>query len=112
MQYRVLKKCCLACYAVLVLYIISPILAVLVAECIAAVLGGQLNEAGPHPCLLFKWDIGGILYDMTMFFCFLPVTLISGGVILVLFSLVAVPLLLSAKPRVETSGQKAGNIRW
>ena len=51
-------------YLLAVLFTVGPILSVLIAGAIASAAGAKLDESGPHPCMIFGSDFGGLLYTM------------------------------------------------
>ena len=61
---------------------------VVIASVIAWICGSQLDESGPHPCIVFGRDIGGLLADMAMMGWFGLLTLPSGFIALGIFSMI------------------------
>lgn len=61
---------------------------VVIASVIAFFCGSQLDEGGPHPCILFGRDIGGTLSEMAMMGWFGLLTFPSGFVALIIFSVI------------------------
>jgi hypothetical protein len=51
-------------YLLTILFMFAPLLSVLIASAIASAAGAELDESGPHPCILFGFDFGGLLYRM------------------------------------------------
>jgi hypothetical protein len=51
-------------YSLAVLFTIAPCLSVFISSAIASAAGAKLDEAGPHPCVIFGFDFGGLLYSM------------------------------------------------
>ena len=51
-------------YGFVILYTVAPILSVCVVAVIAGVCGCEVDEGGPHPCIIFGMDIGPLLCQM------------------------------------------------
>ncbi|HXT12909.1 MAG TPA: hypothetical protein VN873_15205 [Candidatus Angelobacter sp.] len=51
-------------YGAILLWMFLPMIPVALASAIAFLSGSQLDESGPHPCILFGRDVGGVLGDM------------------------------------------------
>jgi uncharacterized protein YqgC (DUF456 family) len=56
-----------------------PLLAILVTATVAGVLGCEVNEGGPTPCVVYGTDIGGLLSSL----------MVTGW-----FGLLTIPLLM------------------
>lgn len=82
-----MKRSSLIIYTVLVLYTVGPFLSMLVASAVAEQYGCRLDEAGVHPCLVVGKDIGGTLNTMFVFAWLGLVTLPSGALALVVYSI-------------------------
>jgi hypothetical protein len=50
--------------AILARIALLPLLATLVTATVAAVLGCEVNEAGPTPCIVYGLDIGSVLSSL------------------------------------------------
>lgn len=84
------RKLILWIYAGLVLYTTAPVLCLLLASLIAYVTGSRLDEGSPHPCVLVWVDIGGILYDLSVMGWFGLVTIPTGIIGLIVFTIVVI----------------------
>jgi hypothetical protein len=73
-------------YGVILLWTFLPMIPVAIASAIAAYTGSQLDEGGPHPCILFGRDIGGTLYKMGVMGWFGLLTFPTGFIALILFT--------------------------
>jgi hypothetical protein len=63
-----------------------PMIPVVIAGAIASYCGCQLDEGGPHPCILFGRDIGGTLSSMIVMGWFGLLTFPSGFLALIIFT--------------------------
>jgi hypothetical protein len=75
-------------YGSIFLWMFLPMIPVAIASAIAWFCGSQLDEGGPHPCILFGRDIGGMLSDMAMMGWFGLLTLPSGFLALIIFNII------------------------
>lgn len=84
-------------YCLIVLYSVAPILCVIISSGIALATGSQLDESGSHPCIICGVDVGGIL--VTMFVCgwFSLVTIPTGLLAMLAFTVVWIILRIRAK---------------
>lgn len=92
-------------YVFLILYTISPILSVLISSAIAGALGAQLDEGSQHPAYLLGVDIGGLLSMMFVMGWLALVTIPTGLIALVAFT-IAWPLALLAKKALRKEDDK------
>jgi hypothetical protein len=74
-------------YLVLVLFTVAPILSVAIAGAVARFCGCRLDEGGPHPCILWGVDVGGLLYCMGVAGWFMLLTLPLGALAILAFTL-------------------------
>ena len=74
-------------YLVLLLYTFAPVLCVLACASIASHYGCQVDEANVHPCIVHGRDIGGLLYDLGVSGWFMLVTIPTGALALLIFTL-------------------------
>ena len=69
------------------LFTAAPLLSVVIASCVASHYGSQLDEGGPHPCVIHGVDVGGILYDMGVAGWFMILTVPIGLLAILMFTL-------------------------
>jgi hypothetical protein len=74
-------------YVLLILYTLAPVLSVLISSGIAMALGAQLDEANNHPAYLLGVDIGGLLSVMFVLGWLALVTIPTGLIALVVFTI-------------------------
>lgn len=73
-------------YGVILLWMFLPLIPVLIAGAIASHYGCQVDESGPHPCIVFGKDIGGTLCSMGVMGWFGLLTFPSGFLALLLLT--------------------------
>jgi hypothetical protein len=83
-------------YAVIVLWMLLPMISVFTASAIAEASGCSLDEGSAHPCMVSGTDIGETLYTMFVLGWLFFLTVPTGLVALVLFT---VAVLLAARAR-------------
>ena len=54
-------------YLIIIIGASIPIISVLIASYVSNNCGCTLNEGSVHPCQLFGYEIGGLLYSMFVF---------------------------------------------
>jgi len=74
-------------YAALALYALAPILSALLAGAIASATGARLDEGNSHPCIILGHDFGGLLYALFVVFWLAIVTLPTGLLAIVAFTI-------------------------
>jgi len=74
-------------YAALVFYALAPILSALIASGIASAAGARLDEGSAHPCVILGHDFGDTLYAMFVAFWLALVTLPTGCLAIVAFTI-------------------------
>jgi len=74
-------------YGIILLWIFLPMIPVVIAGAIASYTGSQLDEGGPHPCIVFGRDIGGTLYKMGVMGWFGLLTFPTGFIALIVFTI-------------------------
>jgi hypothetical protein len=86
-------------YGLILFYAFAPLLSVLVCGVIASLAGCKVSEAGASPCPIFGFDMGGVL--VTMFVCgwLMLLTLPSGLLFLVVFTIIVLILRRRRKAR-------------
>ncbi len=72
------KRNIITAYIGIILYAIAPILSVIIAGTIANANGARLDEANAYPCIIWGFDIGGILAFMCVMGWFMLVTIPTG----------------------------------
>jgi hypothetical protein len=78
------------CLVLILLFTGLPMIGVLVASGVASALGCTLNEGDIHPCPLFGFDLGGLLYDFFVSGWFGLLTIPIGLCLLILWGAVAI----------------------
>lgn len=73
-------------YALLTLYTLSPLLCVLLSLGIARLFGCPLDESGTQPCRAFGQDIGGFLVALFVTGWLFFITLPTGSIAVLLYS--------------------------
>ena len=74
----------------MVSWTIFPVVCVLIVFAVAPMFGCEVNEGSPTPCLVFGVDIGKILYTLGVMGWLGVVTLPTGGLALVAYTLFAI----------------------
>ncbi len=74
-------------YGVILLWTFLPFIPVVIAGLIASYKGVPLDEGGPHPCMVFGHDIGGLLYSMGVMGWFGLLTVPTGFLALLVFTI-------------------------
>lgn len=86
-------------YGVIVLWMLLPMISVLTAGVIAQAAGCDLDEGSAHPCTVAGMDVGEALYTMFVMGWMFFLTVPTGLVALVLFTvIVLVKRIRSARP--------------
>lgn len=93
------KRTLLIGYAIILLWMFLPLLLVLTASTIASSHGCQLDEGGAHPCVVGGTDLGETLNTLFVMGWFSLLTLPTGGLAFVAFSVAA--LILHFKRRKQ-----------
>ena len=81
-------------YTILLLYTVGPIVSMLAASAVAARFGCRLDEGSVHTCVVVGVDLGGTLYFMAVSAWFALVTLPSGGLALIGYTVALVVFLI------------------
>ena len=93
------KRTVLIGYGIILLWMILPMISVLTASAIADASGCTVNEGSSHPCIVAGTDIGDTLYTMFVMGWMFFLTVPTGLVALVLFTvIVLVKRVRSARP--------------
>jgi hypothetical protein len=79
-----------ACYGVIVLWTFLPMVPVVVASVIASACGCKLDEGRAHTCIVLGKDIGGMLYNMEVMGWFCLLTVPSGFLALIVFTVMII----------------------
>jgi hypothetical protein len=87
-------------YGILVSWTIFPVVCVLVVIAISTIFGCQVNEGSPMPCLVFGVEIGKTLYTLGVMGWLGIVTLPTGGLALIVYT-----LLVFFWPRISGRGK-------
>jgi hypothetical protein len=77
-------------YSVITLWTLLPILCVLVASAVASACGCTVDEGAVHPCFVFNIDIGTLLYTLGVMGWLGLVTLPTGAIAFVLYTIFAI----------------------
>ena len=77
-------------YGIIVSWTIFPVVCVLIVFAVAPIVGCEVNEGSPTPCLVFGVDIGKILYTLGVMGWLGVVTLPTGGLALAAYTLFAI----------------------
>lgn len=96
------KRWLLVGYGVILLWMLWPVLSVLIAGSVASAQGCQLDEGSVHPCIVLGRDRGELLYTLFVMGWFGLITLPTGAIALVVFSVVV--LILYLKTKTNRSG--------
>src|SRR5690349_4635195 len=75
-------------YCLITLYSVAPILCVLISSGIASATGSRLDEAGAHLCIILGVDVGGVLAAMFVCGWFMLVTIPTGLIAMLIFTIV------------------------
>ena len=75
-------------YGVIVLWMLLPMISVLTAGAIAQASGCSLDEGSAHPCVVAGMDLGDTLYTMFVMGWMFFLTVPTGLVALVLFTVI------------------------
>ena len=81
-------------YTVLLLYTVGPVVSMLVASAVATRFGCRLDESGSHTCVVAGLELGETLYFMAVSAWFALVTLPSGGLALIGYTVALVIFLV------------------
>ena len=84
-------------YSGLLLYTVLPLLCVLVAGAIANHFGCRLDESGAHPCIVGGSDWGGTLITLAVAGWFMLVTIPTGAIAIILYTVALLIAKASAK---------------
>jgi hypothetical protein len=74
-------------YCLIILYSVAPILCVLISSAVAAAAGSRLDEGGSHPTYILGVDVGGILAVMFVCGWFTLVTVPTGLIAMLVFTI-------------------------
>jgi hypothetical protein len=77
-------------YGGILLWMFSPVIPVVMASLIASACGCKLDEGSAHTCIVFGTDIGGMLYSMGVMGWFGLLTIPSGLLFLVVFTVMII----------------------
>lgn len=91
------KRPLLIGYGIILLWMLWPVISVVIAGAIASGYGCQLDEGSVHPCVVGGRDLGETLYTLAVMGWFGLITLPTGGLGLVVFSIIALILRVRAK---------------
>jgi len=83
------KKTILVGYGIIVLWMILPMISVFTAGAIAEASGCALDEGSAHSCIVSGTDIGDTLYTMFVMGWMFFLTVPTGLVALVVFTVIA-----------------------
>ena len=72
-------------YLPFVIWMFWPMIPVVIAGMIASCCGCEVDEGGIHPCVIFGKDIGETLSTMGMIGWLLPLTVLTGLVMIALY---------------------------
>ena len=70
-------------YSAFLLFTTAPIMSSCLAYYIAAIFGATLNEGNVHPCLVGGYDLGPLLYSMSVHGWLMLIT-VPAGIVLIL----------------------------
>ncbi|HEX5716124.1 MAG TPA: hypothetical protein VF179_08195 [Thermoanaerobaculia bacterium] len=90
------RKTILIGYGIIVLWMILPMISVFTASAIAEASGCSLDEGSAHQCVVLGTDIGESLYTMFVLGWMFFLTVPTGLVALVLFTVI---VLVSARSK-------------
>ena len=76
-------------YCLIGLYSVAPILCASIAEGVASATGCRLDETSLHPCVVLGVDVGGLLNMMMLCGWFMIVTVPTGLLAMLVFTLVS-----------------------
>lgn len=91
------KRTLLIGYGVILLWMLWPVLSVLIAGSVASAYDCQLDEGSVHSCVVLGRDVGESLYTLFVLGWLGLITLPTGAIALVVFSVVVLVLYLRAK---------------
>jgi hypothetical protein len=91
------KRTLLIGYGIILLWMLWPVLSVLAAGTIASSGDCQLDEGSVHPCVVFGRDVGETLYNLFVMGWFGLITLPTGALAFIAFSVVALVLYLKRR---------------
>ena len=77
-------------YGIFVSWTVFPLVCVLIVSAASVIFGCTVNEGSPTPCVVFGVDIGKPLYTLGVMGWLGIVTLPSGGIALVLYTVFVV----------------------
>jgi hypothetical protein len=77
-------------YGGILLWMFLPMFPVVMASLIASVCGCKLDEGSAHTCIVLGMDIGGMLYSMGVMGWFGLLTVPSGFLLLVVFTVMII----------------------
>jgi hypothetical protein len=94
-------------YGIFVSWTVFPIVCVLIVSAVSAICGCTVNESSPTPCVVFGVDIGRPLYILRVMGWLGIVTLPSGGIALVLYTVfvVAESMIARRKRRAQARAE-------
>jgi len=75
-------------YCFILLYSFGPLLGVFLACGIASATGSRLDESGVHPCIIHGVDYGGALLDLFVCGFFMFLTIPTGLLAMLIFTVV------------------------
>jgi hypothetical protein len=105
MSTRNVTRVVLTGYGLIILYTLAPVLSVLISSGIATALGAKLDESQTHPAYLLGINIGGLLSIMFIAGWLALITIPTGLLALVVFTIVW-PISLAAKKVLHNSDDK------
>lgn len=73
-------------YGAITLWMLWPLISAGVASVIATSCGCELNESGPHPCVVLGMNIGETLYVMLLIVFVTGATFYTGALALIVFT--------------------------
>ena len=77
-------------YGAIIFWMLLPMIPVFIAGAIASHYGAQLDEGGPHPCIVSGRDIGGTLYRMGVMGWYGLLTFPTGFIALIIFTVMVI----------------------
>jgi hypothetical protein len=75
-------------YCLIALYSVAPILCILISSAVATAAGSQLDESGAHPTYVLGVDVGEILSAMFVCGWFTMVTVPTGLIAMLVFTVI------------------------
>jgi hypothetical protein len=88
-------------YGIILLWMLLPMISVFTASAIAEASGCSLDEGSAHPCTVLGTDIGDTLYTMFVMGWMFFLTVPTGLVALVLFTVIV--LLAARSKRIRSN---------